>query len=558
MKDYEEIIINELVTMTLQYVDLLENGKPVEINEIIKAEEGSLIYNRIHYRSAAHYQYTCPHLLIIERLLSRFFMDHQVIGNGLKKKTIDGYRLRNLYEWHSIIPQSNYGISSYSGFCNCNCVFCYEVPGLLPWENRILSLEETYTRCTFNYQDSYPGAISQYKEPFTNKNLIKILNILQSKKSNMLSLSTNGSYLTPSMIKQIKKIKPILLQISLNSSNPEVRREYMGDHNPEIAIASLPMLQEAEIQYTISIVAWPDIGISDIIQTICYADRFHPLEIVVHLPGISKYKQSKWSIKELDGFWNKVIQQVTHLRSTVSTPIKIFPSTYYQDNIKAVISGIYKGSPAEKYELYIGDEIIEINGRSIINRSHALALLNNPADKCLSIKIKRGNEEKLLHLNTDVQCTYPFHPEGHTHPYLKTGIYLNEDFDHNCLYYIQSRIIASNYKKILIVSSKLIYPIVQMTIKKMDFSFLCDEVSFVIVENLFWGGNICIGDLAVVDDYLRAVEKFLVDNEVPDAVFIPNSFIVANGLDLLGKSVQEISIKLKIKVELIPCRKIFD
>lgn len=558
MKDYEKNILTELAMVTLQYVDLIKNSKPIEVNKIINADEGCLLYKNSQYRSAAHYQYTCPDFLIIEKLLSLFLMDHQIIGSDLHQQAVDGYRLRNQAEWHSIVSQTNYGISSYSGACNCNCVFCYEIPGLLPWENRILSIDETNTRCTFDYQDAYPGAIAQYKEPFTNKNLITILNILRSKASHTLTLSTNGSYLTPSVIKEIKKIKPILLQISLNSSNPSIRREFMDDRNPEIAIASLPILRDAEIQYTVSIVAWPDIGISDIIQTILYVDRFSPLEIVVHLPGISKYKQSKWNVRELDAFWNEVVQQLTQLRSTVSSPIKIFPSTYYQKSIKAIISGIHKGSPADKCDLYIGDEILEINGIPVINRSHSLALLNNTEDTYFSIRIKRGDEQKMVQLNSNVQCTYPFLPEGHTLPYLKTGIYLNEDFDHNCLYHIQHRIITSSYKKILIISSKLIYPLVQMTIKKMDFSFLCEEVSFAIVENHFFGGNICIGDLAVVDDYLRTVEKFLTDNEVPDAVFIPDSFLVANGLDILGKSFQEISKKFKVKVELIPCRKIFD
>jgi hypothetical protein len=72
----------------------------------------------------------------------------------------------------------------------------------------------------------------------------------------------------------------------------------------------------------------------------------------------------------------------------------------------------------------------------------------------------------------------------------------------------------------------------------------------------FWGGNIIVGDLHVVQDYVDHLKTLARAGYVPDLVIIPNSFTDSWGQDLLCTSYQEIERKARVPVELLPVRRV--
>jgi len=83
----------------------------------------------------------------------------------------------------------------------------------------------------------------------------------------------------------------------------------------------------------------------------------------------------------------------------------------------------------------------------------------------------------------------------------------------------------------------------------------------VVPENRFFGGNIFMGDLLVVGDFIRCIEKHgAKEGGNPDLVVIPSSpFNLSQwGRDLTGRCYLDIERETGIPVALLPCDTIFD
>lgn len=504
---------------------------------------------------------------MITLLIEEFVKGFSLFNKDGEELFVDGFMIKNPYNWRSINRQPLFGITSYSGVCNMKCKFCYEVKGLLPWENNIVTYKEVQTRVKIaikNNSYGFPGAVCDYLEPFTNTDLIPILSKIRTNFSNVLSLSTNGYFFTEQMIKKLTDLKPLLLHISLNSSTPNTRSKIMKDIKPNIAIESLELLKKYNIQYQVTIVAWPDIKMNDIEQTVLFANQYDPLDITIHLPGYTKYHATPFD-DDYCKYWDEIVELGLKLRAMIDCPLKIFPSTYYQSNIDAIVEGIYKNSPAYYEDINVGDKIININGVYVNTRSEALRLLEEGSSNKLELGIIKKSNGKYTNIILNILdeanenvYNYPNKPYGYINPYSRSGLYMNEDIELKMLLKIQSTILGKNYKSILIVSSKLISKIVYMLIDKYQFDFYCNKWDVTIIKNNFFGGNICLGDLATVNDYIITIEEYIKVKGTPDAVFIPSSFLLGNGMDLIFDSYTKIERKLGIPVELVKCNKIFD
>jgi len=79
--------------------------------------------------------------------------------------------------------------------------------------------------------------------------------------------------------------------------------------------------------------------------------------------------------------------------------------------------------------------------------------------------------------------------------------------------------------------------------------------------NDYFGGNILMGDLLVVEDFIRHIKKHISTNRAnPDVVIIPSSpFSLGDwGRDLTGRVYLDIERCVGIPVELLECEPIYD
>jgi len=524
-----------------------------------------------NYDSINHVAWTEPRIQFIKNQLENLLQIVDLESKG-EVVEIDGFRLKDPSMWRSSLPQSildNFG--TLSSVCNCNCDFCYE-KGLSKISNKLvffpkrsmLTLQEAKTRAKYYDPETQTGLFvtaADSLEPTLNPDWINILRTAREKCPNeILDLpNTNGTKLTEEIIKQLSELKPITINISLHSINPLTRKQLMHDPNPEIAIQSIPLLKKYGIPFRIGIVPWYTIPITEIKETIKYADHYDALEIQIELPGFTQFgfESPPFNTKQQ---WNNIVSTVKSMRLLIQTPLYTSPYAYeVNGDPSAVVVGIVKNSPAANADLHIGDRILEINGKKVFTRSYCNDLLRKTSKGQLQIKILRNR--KIREINMDCKQEdkeknlYPYKPSGYPiDPFHQYGIFMPESF--RLEYIIQIENIINNYnsKNVLIFASKLIAPYFKKILQvfKRQGHFKNVKIYVETPKNIFWGGNICIGDLLTVSDYVNCIEEFLLKKKVkPDLLLIPSSGFSNWGRDIIGRNFLEIEQQFNIPVELV-------
>ncbi|MBW1997834.1 MAG: radical SAM protein [Deltaproteobacteria bacterium] len=238
---------------------------------------------------------------------------------------IDAFRLRNLSAWAFEEYKSVFdSLGPLSGHCNLRCNFCYEKGNPLPYAKTTLSIQEARTRLRYYRQETRKGLPQFerrfYKEPFTNRDLIPILKMVRAVDPGVeISITTNGTMLDEKTIEELCRLVPINLSVSVNSSNPDSRKKIMGDSCSEASLRSLKKLKEHGLAFTGSIVAWPTLEMSDLLETIGFLDEHLARMIRITLPGYSRY-YSEMPPFDTKQAWNAVLEAVWPLKEKIGTP----------------------------------------------------------------------------------------------------------------------------------------------------------------------------------------------------------------------------------------------
>jgi hypothetical protein len=175
----------------------------------------------------------------------------------------------------------------------------------------------------------------------------------------------------------------------------------------------------------------------------------------------------------------------------------------------------------------------------------------------LTLKIKRG--ERIIEID---MAEVLAHQKEISNALFRRrfGIILPDDFDFAYLDKVRELIDVYKAKRPLVLTSRLIRPLFEQAMKETLFreSLPSGVRLFTAVpRNIFFGGNVMLGDLMVVSDFIQGVKTFIQRNNIqPDLILIPSSPFNSWGLDLCCRSYLEIESELGIRVELIPCTRI--
>jgi len=503
---------------------------------------------------------------VLEHLLHYF-----VLTYGGKVVEVDGFRLKHIDQWRASRPQNLFdNLGSLSGYCNLKCKCCYDRGGALPLERSILSLSEARARVRHYNHETATGIITpvnHYAEPFCNPNLVEILRMVRQKSPNEeFLLYTNGSLLTQEMVRQLSKLKPVNLGVSLNSANPQIRRELMGDPHPERSIEAIKWLHEHRLRFGGSLIAWPSIPLDDIANTIFYLDQWRSISIVIHLPGYTRYFPEEMQF-DTEAVWRRVVDLVKQLRSQVKTPLIFSIGPYATPTITPIVEGVYRNSPAERAGLQIGDRILSVDGKEVVTKLQTLQLLSPFEQKSKEpIRLTFQKEGEVYETALSYDCEigddwYPFKPAGYDLPPVASGIHLSQDFLVDYLITLLRLQRQKNARSVLLFSTPFIKPLLLQVLEaksKIKAALEGFDLRIEIAPNRFWGGNVCLGDLNVVQDFIDHLNnKVLADKDYkPDLIIIPSSFTLGKGFDLVGISYLEIERQLGIPVEMLSCHKI--
>lgn len=567
-------LMGRFIRHALSLIEFERNGKPAPVDQIAEKRGMSSLVSggkgqRIQYKSSISYRFDAPLTFFMQRVLE-YLLHYFVLSYRGEVVEVDGFRLKHIDRWRSSRPQSLFdNLGSPSGYCNLRCKFCYERSGALPLERSLLTLGEAAARARHYNHGTATGIITpinHYAEPFCNPNLIDILRLVREKSpQEEFLLYTNGSLFTEEIVKQLSELKPVNLGVSLNSANPSIRRQLMGDPNAERSIEAIKWLCEHRLRFGGSLVAWPSIPLDDMANTILYLDKWQSISIVIHLPSYTRYFPREMQF-DTEAAWSRVVSLVKELRTTVKTPLLFSIGSYANPAITPIVEGIYRNSPAERTGLKIGDRILSVNGKEVVTKFQTLQLLSplGQDQDPIPLTFRRDGAIWEAALSYDHEIGddwYPFKPAGYGLPPFPSGIHLAQDFLVDYLITLLRLQRQKNAHSILLFSTPFIKPLLLQVLEvktKIKAALEGMELRIEIAPNYFWGGNICIGDLNVVQDFIDHLKNHVLADKSyrPDLIIIPSSFTVGKGFDILGVSYLEIERQLGIPVELLPCHKI--
>lgn len=516
-----------------------------------------------------------PRLDHIKKVLEKILTVVELEGEG-KPVSVDGFRLKNLNHW--LVPSAGDPAEVFEHLatrCDCACRFCYlkgNPPNLAlrqPQRSAQEEYTEALTRIKYFFPERrralFPTLGSPY-EILSHPYALDLLKKLRKKTDRPLRLSTNGHSLTPQVVAELSSLQPIYLYLSLNSSSTVRREMIMGTKKAEIGIKALPLLKENRIPYTAVIVPWPVPAeaemLADLRKTIIDADAHGPHLIEISLPGYSKYFPEPPPFAR-DDLWAKIVETVRHLRPRVSTPIIIKPSMFEEQRFEGKlnlpwVAGVVKNSPADRGGLRSGDSLLAINGLPVGNRPQArdlLAIYHQQQNSKIRLIIKRGDEKKDIIINPR-EWDYPYQPATDHHLGI---IFPGAGFRPSALEELKSLIMVRKARQVLFLSSDLIKPYFMEGLKQMSMPKEV-PIQVVVPQNRFFGGNIFMGDLLVVDDFIRAIQEYLSRQTRPDLIILPATpFALGDWRrDLTGVVYKEIERAVGIPVVLLDWEVIYD
>jgi hypothetical protein len=514
-----------------------------------------------------------PRLIYIQKLIESLqkVVDFEYQG---EKRPIDGFRLKRPDQWLRPGGGAADILAQAATRCNLRCRFCFNFGTPPVFQTIPRPVEDEYqeilARIAYYVSGSKQGLFPIMGSPcemLRHPHILDILAALRKKTEELIRIPTNGSLLRPEMIQALTRFQPLFVDVSLNSSSQERRRWLMGDLHPETAITALAGLKAGRIPYSVIIVPWPFPTIKEMLddleQTITYASRFAPAFLQISLPGYSD-RFSREKLFDRETVWGRVKEEIVRLRERVDCPLILRPGIFEEyldpEAVDApLLIGVVKNSPAARAGLLSGDCLLAINGLPVKNRPQArslLGLIHSSRLDQIPVTVERAGGRNSFALDLK-NYDYPYEPRSTP---MAGCVFPSSGVPQGWTELLRHMISRIPARKVLVLTSTLIRPTLEKRIRET--LFLPETTLYLRVPaNRYLGGNIFMGDLLVVEDFIAAIKDFLDEGlGVPDLVVIPSSpFRLGGwGRDLTGRVYKEIERSSGIPVGLIECDPVFD
>jgi hypothetical protein len=398
---------------------------------------------------------------------------------------------------------------------------------------------------------------------------LEVLRMLRGKTSRTFRIATNGEALTREVVDQLANLRPVYLYVSLNTVSLHRRARLMRSQRPKIAADALPLLREQGIPYATVVLPWPvdsiDEMLEDLRTTVAYADEQDTHLVQVNLPGYTKYFPEEERF-DLEGVWSAIVGEIRKLRPRVACPIVCMPSLYEENFFETVknlprVIGLVKNSPAALAGLQQGDLLRRVQDVALLNRPQArdlLSLVQRSGGEEISLLVERGRDTLELIVKPG-QSSYPYDPETSNHLGI---IFRGAGFRAAWIEQMRDTIKARGARHVLLLTSSLVRPTLEQHLAESP--LMGDPQLRMDIEvplNRFFGGNVFMGDLLVVQDFIDHISEYRGrEGESPDLVLVPSSpFGLGQwGRDLTGRVYLEIERETGVPVELLEAETLYD
>lgn len=507
-----------------------------------------------------------PRIQHIQKMLNSLLDIIELEYNG-QHVEVDGFKIKNLENWTS---QNHYGVDSLvsqlARQCDSDCQFCYHKGNpsdyALGKKNDFVSETEMITRLHFYSEENNTALFTsnyEQKEVLYDPNSLKYLKEIRAKSSQMITINTNGLGLKSEMIKELKKLEPVTVVFSINSMSQEKRDAIMNNSKENDSIKILTSLHDNQISFVASVAVWPSIEINDIENVIKTVAEYEPYYIRLIMPGYTDHFLEKPQ-GDFAGHFADCVEHIIDLRKVVNIPLVVYPEAYVCNKLElyseAYLIGVVKNSPLYSAGLMAGDIIRSINGYSIDMRVTAksiLSLIANTGEKCSVEFLRNGN---LISTTVDLKThNFPFTNYLMNSP---LGAVLAGGLKRNYIKEIQHIISENGSKNILFMTSDLMEKQALDLFEKTLFPLHTADYHITLCKpkNIYLGGNIAIGDMLTVSDFIFAIKEELVNNLDIDLIIIPSSAFYGSAgwlRDMSGRYYKEIEWNTGIITCLLDC-----
>ncbi len=514
-----------------------------------------------------------PRVVYLRNVLETILNVVDLEADG-KTVAVEGFRLKNPGKWLTRSGGANDILAHAASRCNLGCRFCYNdssPPALRSGkrdpEDEFQEIKERIKHYVPNGKLNIFPNMGSPSEFLIHPHILKILQDLRRKTDEIFRIPTNGSTLTPEMIRALSGFKPIYLDVSLNSSTSSRRKWLMRDPKPETALNSLPRLGEAGIPFTVVIVPWPfpsiEVMLDDLRKTVLFAAEYDPTLMQICLPGYSRRNSRELAFSSA-AVWETLTKICQELRDQIDCPLVIRPGIYEEHTVpdrlnRPTVVGVVKNSPVHRAGVRRGDRLTKINGLPVNSRLQARSLLTVLHQSQLAeanITVERKGETLDFDLDLSV-FGYPYTPETATH--LGT-VFSSSGLPRDWLESIKEVVSSRKATEVLLLTSALVRPFLEDLASRSGFPAGVD-LHLKVPRNTYFGGNVHMGDLLVVSDFVEAAEEFQIENRiVPDLLVIPSSPFGLSGWgrDLTGRVYLDIERRTGIPTALVECDPVFD
>lgn len=514
-----------------------------------------------------------PRIGYIRRLLASLLDVVELEFQG-RPAPVDGFRLKNVSDWMAAGGGASDILAQAATRCNLNCRFCYNrhtTPALAPRpKDPGDEYQDICERIAHYVPDSGLNLFPDMGGPcemLAHPRIQDILARLRRKTGECFRIATNGAALHPAMIDALAGVKPVYLDISINSASPSRRRWLMGDPTPDTAIEAPGRLDARKIPYSLVIVPWPFPSAGDMLDdldnTLAFAQAHHPTMVQISLPGYTR-DLLPVDLRFGPDVWISLREFIRDRRRRLRCPVVLRPGLFEEydapDRLEEpVLAGVVENSPLCRAGLRQNDRIEKINGIRVKNRRQARSLLSviHGSDlKATGIRIARNGSAQDVPVNlSDAQ--HPYCPEAVGH---LGAVFASGGIPASWTDQLRRVITHRDAGSVLLMTSRLVRPALARMISASPW-FSGIDLHLVVPENRHFGGNIFMGDLLVVEDFIAAARVFIIENGVtPDLVLVPASAFSMSGWgrDLTGRVFLDIERELKIPAALVPCDPLFD
>jgi NifB/MoaA-like Fe-S oxidoreductase len=444
---------------------------------------------------------------------------------------------KKVYYLYKSVQEDN--ILPITSKCNLSCIFCshkQNPPGVETIRFGDLSLKKIDDLISY-LDPNKPIIIGESAtkiiegEPLVHPEFKKVLTKIRDQYSETkIKITTNADQLDKEMLQFFEDLNNIILNISINYIDPELRKTVMGVNCKGDISKTLTGINKFDIDYHFSMVALPNLfGRDKIKNELKEMVKYNPLSIRVFMPGYTEYTTEKLKF-DFDETYDNLRKLVHDLNLEQEIPIVIEPPKL--ENLKKNIIGIIRNSPADKAGIKYLDEIIKINKKKVVSRVEAFNLIKK--SKNTTLTIKRNN--KLINKNVIKKSEQD------------SGLILNYDLSQKKIKNIKRIILENKNKDILFLTSELGYNLINYII---NYHLEFENQSNIKVDrviNIFMNGSIISAGLLTNQDINNYLNNS--DNLIPELLILPSVMYDIFNNDLCGFSYKNIEKEYKLAIEL--------